>query len=157
MLIHVKIGNHTYQGRIFMGMVKEFRDFAMKGNVVDVAVGVIIGAAFGKIVSSLVSDVIMPPIGVLLGNVDFSSLAFTLKEATESTPAVSINYGFFINTIIDFVIVAFAIFLVIKQMNRLKQPAPVPVATTKDCPQCLMSVPLKATRCGHCTSELRTA
>ena len=138
-----------------MGMVKEFRDFAMKGNVVDMAVGIIIGAAFGKIVSSLVSDVIMPPIGILLGNVDFSSLAVTLREATESSPAVTIKYGLFINTIIDFVIVAFAIFMVVKQMNRLKKPAPVPAATTTDCPYCLMSVPLKATRCGHCTSELK--
>src|SRR5271165_915284 len=105
-----------------MGMLKEFRDFAMKGNVMDMAVGIIIGAAFGKIVSSLVSDVIMPPIGLLLGNVDFSSLAVTLKEMTDSSPAVTIKYGLFINTIIDFVIVAFAIFLVIKQLNRLKKP-----------------------------------
>ena len=140
-----------------MGMVKEFREFAIKGNVVDMAVGIIIGAAFGKIVSSLVGDVIMPPIGLLLGNVDFASLALTLKAATESSPAVTIEYGAFINTIIDFVIVAFAIFLVIKQMNRLKQPAPVPVAKTMECPHCRMNVPLKATRCGHCTSELRTA
>jgi large conductance mechanosensitive channel len=148
---------HIHPRRVVMGMMKEFRDFAMKGNVVDMAVGIIIGAAFGKIVSSLVSDVIMPPIGVLLGNVDFSSLAFTLSEATESTPAVTIKYGVFINTIIDFVIVAFAIFLVIKQMNRLKKPAPAPAATTKDCPHCLMSVPLKASKCGHCTSELKAA
>jgi large conductance mechanosensitive channel len=138
-----------------MGMLKEFKEFAMKGNVMDMAVGIIIGAAFGKIISSLVSDVIMPPIGLLLGNVDFSSLAFTLKEATDSLPAVTIKYGLFINTIIDFVIVAFAIFLVIKQLNRLKKPAPAPAATTKDCPHCLMSVPLKATRCGHCTSEVK--
>jgi large conductance mechanosensitive channel len=138
-----------------MGMLKEFREFAMRGNVVDMAVGIVIGAAFGKIVSSLVSDVIMPPIGVVSGNVDFSSLAITLKSATDSSPAVAIKYGLFINTIIDFVIVAFAIFLVVKQMNRLKQPAPVAVPTTKDCPHCLMSVPLKATRCGHCTSEMK--
>jgi large conductance mechanosensitive channel len=140
-----------------MGMVKEFRDFAMKGNVVDMAVGIIIGVAFGKIVSSLVGDVIMPPIGFLLGNVDFSSLAFTLKEATESTPAITIKYGLFINTIIDFVIVAFVIFMVIKLMNRLKKPAPAAATTIKDCPHCLMSVPLKATKCGHCTSELKAA
>jgi len=140
-----------------MGIVKEFRDFAMKGNVVDMAVGIIIGVAFGKIVSSLVGDVIMPPIGYLLGNVDFSSLAFTLKEATDSSPAVTIKYGLFINTIIDFLIVAFVIFMVIKLMNSLKTPAPAPAATTKDCPHCLMSVPLKATRCGHCTSDLRAA
>jgi large conductance mechanosensitive channel len=137
--------------------LKEFREFAVRGNVVDMAVGIIIGAAFGKIVSSLVSDVIMPPIGMLLGNVDFSSLAYTLREATETKPAVSIKYGLFINTIIDFVIVAFAIFLVIKQMNRLKKPAPAAAPTTRDCPQCLMSIPLKATRCGHCTSELKAA
>ena len=140
-----------------MGMLKEFKEFAMKGNVMDMAVGIIIGAAFGKIVSSLVSDVIMPPIGLLLGNVDFSSLAVTLKEMTDSSPAVTIKYGLFINTIIDFVIVAFAIFLVIKQLNRLKKPAPAPAATTKDCPYCLMSVPLKATRCGHCTSALQAS
>jgi large conductance mechanosensitive channel len=140
-----------------MGMVKEFRDFAMKGNVVDMAVGIIIGAAFGKIVSSLVGDVIMPPIGLLLGNVDFSSLAVTLREATDASPAVTIKYGAFINTIIDFVIVAFAIFMVIKQMNRLQKPAPAPAATARDCPHCLMSIPVKATRCGHCTSELKVA
>ena len=140
-----------------MGMLKEFKEFAMKGNVMDMAVGIIIGAAFGKIVSSLVSDVIMPPIGVVLGNVDFSNLGFTLREATASTPSVAIKYGLFIITVIDFVIVAFAIFFVIKQLNRLKKPAPTPVATTKDCPFCLMTVPLKAIRCGHCTSELKTA
>lgn len=139
-----------------MGMTKEIRDFAMKGNVVDMAVGIIIGAAFGKIVSSLVGDVIMPPIGLVLGNVDFSSLAVTLKDATDASPAVTIKYGLFVNTIIDFVIVAFALFLVIKQMNRLKKPVPVAV-TTRDCPHCLMSVPLKATRCGHCTSEMKPA
>jgi large conductance mechanosensitive channel len=140
-----------------MGMLKEFKEFAMKGNVVDMAVGIIIGVAFGKIVSSLVGDVIMPPIGYLLGNVDFSNLAFTLKEATETAPAVEIKYGLFINTVIDFLIVAFAIFMVVKLMNRLKKPAPTPAATTRDCPHCLMSVPLKATKCGHCTSDLRAA
>ncbi len=138
-----------------MGMMKEFREFAMKGNVVDMAVGIIIGAAFGKIVSSLVSDVIMPPIGFVLGNVDFSSLELTLRNPLGTAPAVAIKYGVFINTVIDFVIVAFAIFLVVKQMNRLKAPAPVPVATTKECPHCLMTIPLAATRCGHCTSELK--
>lgn len=137
-----------------MGMLKEFKDFAMKGNVMDMAVGIIIGAAFGKIVSSLVSDIIMPPIGLLLGNVDFSSLALTIKDATETTPAITIRYGLFINTIIDFLIVALAIFLVIKQLNRLKKPAAVPAVTTKECPRCLMTIPLGATRCGHCTSEL---
>lgn len=137
-----------------MGMLKEFKDFAMKGNVVDMAVGIVIGAAFGKIVSSLVADVIMPPIGVLMGNVDFSSLVITLREKTADAPAVTIRYGVFINTVIDFVIVAFAIFLVIKQMNRLKKPAPPAEPTTKDCPKCLMTIPLKATRCGHCASEV---
>ncbi|HWB10826.1 MAG TPA: large-conductance mechanosensitive channel protein MscL [Pirellulales bacterium] len=138
-----------------MGMLKEFKDFAMKGNVVDMAVGIIIGAAFGKIVSSLVGDVLMPPIGVLLGNVDFSNLAITLKEASGGSPAVAIKYGVFVNAVIDFLIVAFAIFMVIKVMNRLRKPEGAPAPTAKDCPYCLMSVPIKATRCGHCTSELK--
>ncbi len=138
-----------------MGMLKEFKDFAMKGNVVDMAVGIIIGAAFGKIISSLVSDVLMPPIGVLMGNVDFSSLALTLKEKSGDVPAVTIKYGVFINTVIDFLIVAFAIFVVIKQMNRLKKPDAPAAPTTKDCPQCRMSIPINATRCGHCTSEVK--
>jgi large conductance mechanosensitive channel len=137
-----------------MGMLKEFKEFAMKGNVIDMAVGIIIGAAFGKIVTSLVSDVIMPPIGVVLGNVDFSSLAVTLRQKSGDVPAVTIRYGVFINTIIDFLIVAFAIFFVIKQLNRLKKPAPAPEATTKDCPRCLMAIPIKATRCGHCSVDL---
>jgi large conductance mechanosensitive channel len=136
-----------------MGMLKEFKEFAMKGNVIDMAVGIIIGAAFGKIVSSLVSDVVMPPIGVVLGNVDFSSLVVTLKEKSGDVPAVAIRYGVFINTVIDFLIVAFAIFFVIKQLNRLKRPE-APAVTTKDCPRCLMSIPLKATRCGHCAVDL---
>lgn len=134
-----------------MGMLKEFKEFAMKGNVLDMAVGIIIGAAFGKIVSSLVSDVVMPPIGVVLGNVDFSNLAVTLKEKVGETPAVTLRYGAFINTIIDFVIVAFAIFIVVKQLNRLKKPE---APTNKDCPRCLMSIPMKATRCGHCSVDL---
>ena len=104
-----------------MSMIKEFKEFAMRGNVVDLAVGVIIGGAFGKIVSSFVADVIMPPIGLALGGVDFSSLAFTLKQATETTPAVLLNYGKFINTVIDFLIIAFAIFMVVKGMNSLKK------------------------------------
>lgn len=140
-----------------MGMLKEFRDFAIKGNVVDMAVGIIIGAAFGKIVSSLVNDVIMPPIGVLLGNVDFSQLAITLREKTAEAEAVTINYGVFINTVIDFVIVAFAIFLVIKQINRLKKAPPPADPTTKECPQCCSTIPIKASRCPHCTSELAAA
>ncbi|HVX12897.1 MAG TPA: large-conductance mechanosensitive channel protein MscL [Pirellulales bacterium] len=138
-----------------MGMLKEFKDFAMKGNVVDMAVGIIIGAAFGKIVSSLVGDVLMPPIGVLLGNVDFSNLTITVKEAAGDSPAVAIKYGVFIDTVLDFLIVAFTIFMVIKAMNRLKRPEAAPAPSMKDCPYCLMSVPMKATRCGHCTSELK--
>jgi large conductance mechanosensitive channel len=139
-----------------MGMLKEFKEFAMRGNVVDMAVGIVIGAAFGKIVSSLVKDVIMPPIGLLLGDVDFSQLAITLKEKTAVAEAVTINYGVFINTVLDFVIVAFAIFIVIKQINRYKRKEEAPVAepTTKDCPKCFTAIPIKATRCPNCTSKL---
>ena len=147
-------------------MLKEFKDFAMRGNVVDMAVGIIIGAAFGKIVSSLVNDVIMPPIGLLLGNVDFTELFIdlsgqdyaSLAQAKEAG-AATINYGLFINTVLDFVIVAFAIFMMIRLMNRLKrEEAPAPASpTTKECPLCLSTVPLKATRCAHCTSELKAA
>lgn len=139
-----------------MSMINEFKAFAMRGNVVDMAVGIIIGGAFGKIVSSLVSDVIMPPIGVLLGNVDFSNLVITLKEKTMETDAVTIKYGAFINNILDFVIVVFAIFMVIKQMNRLKnKEEAVPAApTTKECPKCYSAIPVRATRCPHCTSDV---
>lgn len=138
-------------------MLKEFKEFAMRGNVVDMAVGIIIGAAFGKIISSLVSDVIMPPIGMLLGSVDFSDLAITLKGATAETDAVLIKYGAFINTVLDFTIVAFAIFFVIRQMNRLKKKdvsTPAAEPTSKDCPKCFSAIPIKATRCPHCTSEI---
>lgn len=140
-----------------MKMLKEFREFAMRGNAVDMAVGIIIGAAFGKIVSSLVNDVIMPPIGLLVGNIDFSRLAITLKEKTAAAEAVTINYGLFINTVLDFIIVAFAIFMVIKQMNRFKKNEKLPAAepTTKECPKCFTAIPIKATRCPHCTSELQ--
>ena len=147
-------------------MLKEFKEFAMKGNVLDMAVGIIIGAAFGKIISSFVADVLMPPIGLLLGNVDFSNLFVTLSGATFKTleearkaGAVTINYGVFLNTVLDFLIVAFAIFLLIKQVNRLKREevAPPAAPTTKDCPFCLTAVPIKAVKCAHCTSELRTA
>jgi large conductance mechanosensitive channel len=138
-----------------MGMIKEFKEFAMKGNVVDMAVGIVIGAAFGKIVSSFVSDVIMPPLGVLMGHVDFSSLVITLREASPGVKEVTIRYGMFINTIVDFTIVAFAVFLVIKQVNRLKRTDAPPPPSTKDCPFCQEKIPLKATRCGHCTSELK--
>ena len=139
-----------------MAMLKEFKEFAMRGNVVDMAVGIIIGAAFGKIVSSFVNDVIMPPIGMLLGNVDFSQLAITLKAKTETAEAVTLNYGVFVNTVLDFVIVAFAIFILIKQINRFKRKEEVPAAepTTKECPKCFTAIPIKATRCPNCTSDL---
>ncbi|MDZ7290158.1 MAG: large-conductance mechanosensitive channel protein MscL [candidate division KSB1 bacterium] len=137
-------------------MLKEFKEFAMRGNVLDMAVGIIIGAAFGKIVSSLVNDVIMPPIGLLLGGVDFSSLALTLKSATAEAPAVTLRYGVFVNTVIDFLIVAFAIFMLIRGVNRIikKKEAPPPVPTTRECPECLMVIPINAKRCGHCTAVL---
>jgi len=138
-------------------MLKEFKEFAMRGNVVDMAVGIIIGAAFGKIVSSFVQDVLMPPIGILLGNVDFSQLAYTLKEAAADVPAVVIKYGVFINTVIDFIIIAFAIFMVIKGMNKMKKneaPAPAAEPTTKECPHCFTEISLKAVRCPNCTSQL---
>jgi large conductance mechanosensitive channel len=140
----------TLSRRSKMSMLKEFRDFAMRGNVVDLAVAVIIGGAFGKIVSSLVNDVIMPPIGMLLGNVDFSKLKIIIQS---KDPGVTINYGVFINTVIDFVIVAFVIFIVVKQMNRLKKEPPKE-PTEKDCPKCCTHIPIKATRCPHCTSEV---
>jgi large conductance mechanosensitive channel len=127
-----------------MGMVKEFRDFAMRGNVVDMAVGIIIGAAFGKVVTSLVNDVVMPPIGMLLGKMDFSALKIE---------PIGMKYGMFINSVLDFAIVAFVIFMVIKQMNRLKREPPKE-PTTKDCPKCCSAIPIKATRCPQCTSEL---
>ncbi|MBN1417658.1 MAG: large-conductance mechanosensitive channel protein MscL [Planctomycetes bacterium] len=144
-----------------MGFLKDFKDFAMRGNVVDMAVGIIIGAAFGKIVTSVVNDVIMPPIGMLLGQVDFSTLAVTLKDAvldpatgTETAAAVTIGYGKFINTIIDFTIVAFAIFLMIRPLSKLKKEAPPPPASTKECSFCFTAIPLKATRCPNCTSQI---
>jgi len=137
-----------------MGMLKEFKEFAVKGNVVDMAVGIIIGAAFGKIVTSLVSDVVMPPIGMLLGNMDFSSLAIVLRQKTDVAEAVAINYGAFINTVLDFVIVALVIFLVIRQMNRLKREEHPKWATTKACPYCKSTIDLTATRCPNCTSQL---
>ena len=143
-------------------MLKEFKEFAMRGNVVDLAVGVIIGAAFGKIVSSLVEDVIMPPIGRLLGHVDFSGLFINLSGKSYETlseaklhNAATLNYGIFLNTVINFLIVAFCVFLVVKQINRFAaKPAPAAAPTTKDCPQCAMAIPLAAKRCGHCTSQL---
>lgn len=143
-------------------MLKEFKEFAMRGNVVDLAVGVIIGAAFGKIVASLVEDVIMPPIGRLLGHVDFSGLFINLSDksyetlaAAKAAGAPTLNYGIFLNSVINFLIVAFAVFLVVRQVNRwTKKPeAPTP-PTTRDCPQCAMTIPLAAKRCGHCTVQL---
>ena len=151
-------------------MLKEFKAFAMRGNVLDMAVGIIIGAAFGTIVTSLVNDVIMPPIGLLLGNVDFSNIFAVLKEgktpgpyasvaAAKAAGAVTMNMGVFINTVINFIIVAFAIFLLIRSINRLKkkEEAPPAVPITKECPYCIVSIPIKATRCPHCTCELKTA
>ncbi|HUN64730.1 MAG TPA: large-conductance mechanosensitive channel protein MscL [Bacteroidota bacterium] len=139
-----------------MSIVKEFREFAMKGSVIDLAVGVIIGAAFGKIVSSLVNDILMPPIGLLLGGLDFSSLSITLREAADKTPGVAVRYGVFVNNVIDFIIVALCIFLVIRAMNALrrKEAAPTAVAapTEKECPECAMKVPVAARRCAHCST-----
>jgi len=148
-------------------MLKEFREFAMRGNVVDMAVGIIIDAAFGTIVKSLVDDVIMPPIGLLLGNVDFSNLFITLKEGAMAGPyatlelakkagAVALSYGAFLNTVVSFLIVAFSVFLLIKGMNSLKrkQEAPAAAPSTKECPHCLSTIPIKATKCAHCTAEL---
>jgi large conductance mechanosensitive channel len=146
-------------------MLKEFKEFAMRGNVVDMAVGIIIGAAFGTIVSSVVNDVIMPPIGLLLGNVDFSNLFIVLKDgaapgpyaslaAAKSAGAVSLNVGVFINAIINFVIVAFAVFLLIRSINKLRQAPATAEPTTKTCPHCLSTIPIKATRCAFCTSTL---
>jgi len=137
-----------------MGMLKEFREFAIKGNAIDMAVGIIIGGAFGTIVSSLVNDVIMPPIGMLLGKTDFSSLSIMLQYPTKTSAAVVLSYGKFINSILSFLIVAFCVFLVVKQINRLR-PAPPAEPTTKTCPQCLSTIPLKAKRCAFCTSEVQ--
>jgi large conductance mechanosensitive channel len=141
-------------------MFKEFKEFAMRGNVLDMAIGIIIGAAFGKIVSSFVTDILMPPIGLLLGKVDFSNLyvnltgqVFPSLAEAKAAGAATINYGQFINIVIDFLIVAFVIFLMVKGINRLKRE-PVPAEpTTKECPRCLSIIPIKATRCAHCTSE----
>ena len=145
-------------------MLKEFKEFAMRGNVLDMAIGIVIGAAFGKIVSSFVGDILMPPLGLLLGSVDFSSLFIDLSgqshaslAAAKEAGAATINYGLFINTVLDFVIVAFAIFMLIKQVNRFQKPAPPAPVTTKDCPFCLSAIPIKASRCAHCTSELQAA
>lgn len=135
-------------------MLKEFKEFAMRGNVVDLAVGVIIGAAFGKIVTSLVNDVLMPPLGLLIGNVDFSDLAITLSSPLSGGKPVLLQYGKFLNNVLDFMIVAFCVFLVVKGMNSLKKKDPAPAPTEKRCPQCMMMIPIAAKRCGHCTSVI---
>ena len=151
-------------------MLKEFKEFTLRGNVIDMAVGIIIGAAFGTIVKSLVNDIIMPPIGLLLGDVDFASLFILLKEGSPAAPYVSladaqaagsvtINYGLFVNAVVSFLIVAFVMFLLIRGMNRMKREEEAPPAepTTKECPYCLSTIPIKASRCAHCTSQLPEA
>jgi large conductance mechanosensitive channel len=142
-------------------MFKEFREFAVKGNAVDLAIGVLIGAAFGAVVTSLVNDVIMPPIGKLLGGVDFSNLFVVLGsgeypslKAAKEAGAATLNYGVFINTVINFLIIAFILFMIVRTMNRLRRAEPAPSPTTKACPHCTMQIPLKATRCPHCTSSM---
>jgi len=142
-------------------MLEEFKKFAMRGNVVDMAIGIVIGAAFGKIVTSFVTDLLMPPLGKLMGGVDFSNLFINLGSdsypslaAAQEAGAATLNYGVFINTVLDFLIVAFAIFMVIKAMNRLKTPEPVKAPDTRSCPQCLSEIPIAARRCKFCTSQL---
>jgi large conductance mechanosensitive channel len=142
-------------------MFKEFKEFAMRGNVLDMAVGIIIGAAFGRIITSLVSDIIMPPIGLLLGKVDFSGLFLNISgksydtlAAAKAAGAATVNYGAFLNTVIDFVIVAFLIFLIVRQINRWSKPVPAVAPMTKDCPYCVSTIPIKATRCPNCTSQV---
>jgi large conductance mechanosensitive channel len=145
-------------------MFKEFKAFAMRGNVLDMAVGIIIGAAFGRIITSFVGDIIMPPLGLLIGKVDFSSLFLNISgtsypslAAAKAANAATINYGIFLNTVLDFLIVAFVIFLLVHQVNRWSKPAPAPESTTRECPYCLTQIPLKATRCSACTAEVRAA
>jgi large conductance mechanosensitive channel len=144
-------------------MLKEFKEFAMRGNVLDMAIGIIIGAAFGKIITSLVTDVLMPPIGLILGKVDFSSLFLNISgksydslAAAKAAGAATINYGLFINSVIDFLIVALVIFLIVRQVNRWNKPAPAAAPATKECPYCCSAIPIKATKCPSCTSDLRT-
>jgi large conductance mechanosensitive channel len=146
-----------------VSILTEFKQFAMKGNVIDLAVGFVVGAAFGKIVSSLTNDIIMPPIGLLLGKVDFSNLFVNLSSkdyptiaAAKAAGAPTLNYGMFLNTIIDFVIIAFAVFLLVKWVNRLMRQKP-PDPTTKDCPYCATAIPIPAKKCPNCTSELKAA
>jgi large conductance mechanosensitive channel len=145
-------------------MFKEFKEFAMRGNVLDMAVGIVVGAAFGLIVTSFVTDILMPPVGTLLGHADFSNLFISLSgahydtiAAAKAAGAATINYGLFLNTVINFLIVAFAVFLLVRQVNRFAaRPAPA-APTTRECPYCLSAIPLKATKCAQCTSELRPA
>ena len=144
-------------------MYNEFKTFIMRGSVVDLAVGVVIGGAFGKIVGSFVEDILMPPIGLLLGRADFSNLFINLSSnnypsvaAAKAAGAATLNYGIFINNIINFLIIAFAIFVLVKQINRMQQPAPAEAPATKDCPYCLSTIPLNATKCAHCTSSLNS-
>src|SRR3984885_152969 len=146
-------------------MLKEFKEFAMRGNVLDMAVGIIIGAAFGQIVNSFVQDVMMPPIGRLVGHVDFSNLFVSLSDkhydtiaAAKAAGAATLNYGLFLNTVINFLIVSFAVFMLVRQVNRFApKPAPAAAPATRDCPYCLSAIPLKASKCSHCTSELSPA
>lgn len=143
-------------------MLKEFKAFAMRGNVMDMAVGIIIGAAFGKIVSSAVDDILMPPLGKLLGHTDFTNFFISLNGESyakladaKAAGAATVNYGMFINTVINFLIVAFAVFLLVRAVNRwVVKPAPAAAPTTKECPQCAMAIPVAAKKCGHCTSNL---
>ncbi len=152
---------HPKGGRMF----KEFKEFAVRGNVLDMAIGIIMGVAFGKIITSFVEDLLMPPLGLLIGKVDFTNLfvsltgqAFDSLAAAKAAGAPTINYGMFVNHVLNFILVAFAIFLLVKQVNRLKRQQAAPAApTTRDCPFCLTAIPLKATRCPHCTSEVKVA
>jgi large conductance mechanosensitive channel len=143
-------------------MLKEFKEFIMRGNVLDLAVAVIIGGAFGKIVSSFVNDIIMPPIGLLLGKVDFSNLYINLSgtpyvslAAAKEAGAATLNYGLFLNAVLDFIIVGFVIFLIVRAANKMQKQAPAPEPVTKECPFCKTEIPIKATRCPHCTSEIK--
>jgi large conductance mechanosensitive channel len=145
-------------------MLKEFKEFAMRGNVLDMAIGFIIGAAFGKIITSFVGDVLMPPFGLILGKADFSNLFLNISgksydslAAAKAAGAATINYGLFLNAVIDFLIVAFVIFMLVRQVNKWKKPAPAAAPKTKDCAFCFTAIPIQATRCPNCTSELRAA
>ncbi|HEV2232723.1 MAG TPA: large conductance mechanosensitive channel protein MscL [Terriglobia bacterium] len=145
-------------------MFKEFKEFVMRGNVMDMAIGLVLAVAFGKIVTSFVGDILMPPIGLILGHVDFGNLFINLSgqqydtlAAAKAAGAATINYGLFLTSVIDFLIVALVIFLLVRQINRFKKPAPAPVASTRECPYCLSLISLKATRCAYCTSEVKVA